>query len=433
MIMTEAKKRTILWGLIFVSCLPILALLVRPSVSQISSTTLYLSAVTGYIGIVLLLWMYILGAKSVMSLVFHDLAPVLKVHKKLGKWGSLLILLHPLLIAYSYGESLLYGVIPQIGTEFERHVTLGRIAFALLVLTWVLSVYFRKRLGYRPWKYIHYLAYICVPFALLHVPDVGSQYMKYQSVKLYFFLLVLTFLIFTVIRIRSLFNLDKHAYTISGNKKIRDGDYLPWLSPVNSRVAPRRGQYVYLKSGYISEDHPFSMTQYNETNGDLYITYRVFGEYTRYLTTLDEGQKVFVGGPFGSFTKEIDDQPASPVVYIAGGIGITPFVDRILRENGHREQWLFAANRSHESAVFVPTLQPILGAHCVSIYSEGAVSRPGEESGFLTSDIIHRYLTNPDQYHYYICGPPPMMKAVKATLRDMSIAPSQIHIEKFGW
>jgi hypothetical protein len=56
-------------------------------------------------GIVLLLWMYILGTKSVMGLVFRDLAPVLKIHKWIGKYGTLAIFLHPVLITFSYGDT----------------------------------------------------------------------------------------------------------------------------------------------------------------------------------------------------------------------------------------------------------------------------------------------------------------------------------------
>ena len=258
--------------------------------------------------------------------------------------------------------------------------------------------------------------------------------MQYTAVKAYYCSLVVVFLIFTLLRLRSVLNLDKHAYTIAGNRHLDAEDYLLWLSPVSRGIMPRRGQYVYLKTGYISEDHPFSMTQYNETNSDLYLTYRVFGEFTKYLASLETGTKVFVGGPYGSFTEEIDAEPSRPVVYIAGGIGITPFIERILRENARREQWLFAANRTPDSAVFISTLQPLLGSRCVTVYNEGHTQPlPNEESGFLTSDIIHKYLTDPSQYDYYICGPPPMMNAVTKMLKDMGIALKHIHTEKFGW
>lgn len=376
--------------------------------------------------------MYILGAKSVMSIVFHDLAPVVKIHKKLGKWGSLAIVLHPLLITYSYGEGVFYSVLPHISTKFERHVTLGRISLWLIIFTVILSLYFRKKLGFRTWKYIHYLAYISLPFALLHVPDIGSQYMKLTVVKGYYIGLVGLFFVFTVLRIRGLFNLDKHRYTVVSNQKLTANDYLLRLKPDAIAIAPKRGQYIYLKLGYISEDHPFSVTRYNESNGELFLIYRTFGMFTHVAAQLQPDKKVFIGGPYGSFTHEIDTI-SSPVVYIAGGIGITPFIDRILQESSQREQWLFVANRSADTAVFVATLKPYLRERCVEIYEHNDTPAKHSERGHLTPEVIQKYLVTPDNYHYFICGPPPMMKAVVTMLEKMGIDQSQIHIERFGW
>ncbi|MFZ1812033.1 MAG: ferric reductase-like transmembrane domain-containing protein [Candidatus Saccharimonadales bacterium] len=431
--MNEATKRKILWALIVLSCAPLLVLIAFPSDISLKPLASYLSAIVGYVGIVLLLWMYILGAKSVMSLLFHDLAPVVSIHKKLGKWGSVAVLVHPLLTTYYYGESLLYSLVPHIGTEFERHVTLGRIALWLMVVTAILSVYFRKRLGFRTWRYIHYLAYICVPFALLHAPAIGTRYMNSAAVKAYFFALVVIAIVFTVIRIRGVFNLDKHAYTVISNEKLSDVDYLLRLKPVSSQIRPRPGQYVYLKLGYISEDHPFSVTQYNESSGELFLTFRTFGMFTHVASQLTPERHVYVGGPFGSFTSEIT--PELPrVVYIAGGIGITPFVDRILRESTAREQWLFAANRSPETAVFVSTLRPYLNERCVEVY-ETAPETFGlrHETGYLSAAIIEKYLTFAKDCHYFVCGPPPMMAATGRILKEMGVPANQVHTEKFGW
>jgi predicted ferric reductase len=115
--------------------------------------------------------------------VFQDLAPVLKIHKWLGKYGLIAIFLHPILITISYGESWLYSFIPQLSTVAERHIMLGQIPFWLLLIVWLTSAIVRDRIAFRPWRYIHWLAYICVTFALLHVPDLGSQESTVTAVK----------------------------------------------------------------------------------------------------------------------------------------------------------------------------------------------------------------------------------------------------------
>lgn len=430
--MVETRKRLILIGLIIASMIPIALLIPSPATdSSLKVWALYGSVLTGYIGIAMLLWMFVLGTRATMALVFHDLAPVLRIHKLLGKYGSIAILLHPLLVIYSYGESLLYSIVPQLGTEFERHVTLGRIAFMLVVGIWLTSVLLRSRMSFRPWKYIHYLAYISLPFALLHVPDVGTQYMSHVAVKAYFFALVLAFVTFCVIRLRSLLNLDRVRYRVVSQSKLDDISYAITLAPDDDWIVPARGQYVYLKLGFVSEDHPFSVMQYDEDSHELTVAYRVFGAYSNALSQVQPGESVYVGGPFGSFTQEIESSD-QPVVFIAGGIGITPFVDHILRGDEGRETWLFFASPTPERAVCLPMLREELGPRCVPVYNDSTDSTDAE-AGYIDADLIKKYLTSPADYHYFICGPAPMMKAVSSSLTALGVSRDSIHTEEFAF
>lgn len=432
--MVEKTKRNLLIVAIIISLVPSLLLVAWPNVVSVSTVSLWLADVLGYMGIVLLLWMYILGAKSIMGIVFKDLAPVLSIHKWLGKYAVLGIFAHPLLVTFSFGESLFYSFIPHIGTLYERHVTLGRISFWLLLLTWFVSALLRDRITFRPWKYLHYLAYICAPFALLHIPNVGSNYMASQTVRVYFFLLLVVFAIVTFVRLRGILNLDKSAYTVVKQLKVSDTDYTLYLKPKNlDYVSPKRGQYIYLKLGYISEDHPFSVLQYDNETHMLTVGYRVFGDYTNIMTKLTPGETVYVGGPYGAFMSDYSAD-TRPAVFLAGGIGITPFVDQIIQNHTEKEQWLFAANRARATTVFVPQLAPYLGNKLVRVYSqEPSALQPGEESGHITSELLQKYLGDMHGYSFYLCGPSAMMKAMKTMLLEHGIPSNQIHSEKFGW
>jgi predicted ferric reductase len=433
--MAERTKRTLLIALIVVTLLPAFLLVSWPSITTVSSVSLWFADTLGYAGIVLLLWVYILGAKSSVGLVFRDLAPVLKIHKWLGKYGVFAIFLHPLLVVLSFGESLLYPFVPHIGTLYERHVTLGRISFWLVVLTWFVSAIIRDRVTFRPWKYLHYLAYISVPFALLHIPDVGSHYMSSEAVKAYFFTLVVVFFIVTVVRLRGFLNLDKVRYEVVSHTQITDTDFVLRLRPLSTAyLSPARGQYIYVKLGYISEDHPFSVLQYDGASHTLSVGYRVFGEYTRVMSRLPVGKTVYVGGPYGAFMQQYADDPR-PTVFIAGGIGITPFVDQIIQNSGAKEQWLFAANRYRSTAVLTHEVTPYIGDHLVNIYSQEASElHKGEESGYISPTILHKYLGEDlSHYSYYLCGPAPMMKSMKELLVSFGVANEHIVSEKFGW
>ncbi len=432
--MNEKSKRALLIVAVILTLIPPFLLISWPSTLTLSTFSLWLADSLGYVGIVLLLWMYILGAKSIMGIVFKDLAPVLSIHKWIGKYGVLAIFAHPLFVIISFGESSLYSVIPNLSTEYERHVTLGRISIWILLITWFVSAIIRGKIGFRPWKYLHYLAYICVPFAILHVPDVGSHYMSSTAVKTYFFTLVLTFVLVSVARLRGILNLDKLTYEVVSHTQVTDTDYVLNLKPTSEmHISPKRGQYVYIKLGYISEDHPFSVLQYNSQTNTLAVGYRVSGEYTNVMSQLETGNLVYVGGPYGEFMAQYETD-SRPSVFISGGIGITPFVDQIIAGKDKREQWLFAANRTRNSAVFIPELKPYLGNRLVSVYSqEWSQLVSGEQSGYITAELLQKSLGDLSKYSFYLCGPPVMMDAMKELLSSSGVSNKRIYNEQFGW
>ena len=288
--MKETTKRKFIWPVIAVSCLPIALLASAPKQLTPSGIALYISALAGYVGVIFLLWMYILGAKSAMGVIFKDLASVISIHKKLGKWGSIAFLLHPIFVSYSYydlsAKSLVYIVWPEISTQFDRWVTLGRVAFFLLLMVWLTSKLYRKKLGFRVWKYLHYFAYIALPFVLLHIPGIGSQYLAHPLVRVYYILIVGVFLLFSLFRISAWLNLDRTKYIITSSRQITPEDFVMTLQPADKPLKIKIGQYVYVKVGMISEDHPFSVTHRDIKTDVLTVTYRVYGSFTKYLTTL---------------------------------------------------------------------------------------------------------------------------------------------------
>lgn len=433
--MNENNKRQLLIIAIIVSLFPTVLLVRFPSMISAKAVAIYISAIAGYAGMVVLLWSYILGAKSVMGIVFRDLAPVLAIHKWLGKYGTLAIFLHPLLIMYGYSASLLYAVLPDTSTRFESHVTLGRISFIIVAVIWVTSALLRGKIKFRPWRYVHLLGYIALPFAFLHVPDVGSQFMGSVAVKGYFFALLIVFIVFTVLRLRGLLGLDKSSYRIVAHRQLVTDDPSVWLlqlRPTSDRIVPAKGQYVYIKDGFISEEHPFSVLDYNTETGDIMIAYRTFGRFTKELSTRPVGATVRIGGPYGEFTHEIEYEN-KPVVFVAGGIGVTPMVRYVL-DNPAREQWMFYANRTKQSAMIIPELRKLLGTRLITTFSRQTDGlEPNEEQGHLNGEMFTRHLQRPSDYHYYLCGSDKMMHDTAVELMSIGVPPSSIRREAFGW
>src|SRR5258706_15413424 len=108
------------------------------------------------------------------------------------------------------------------------------------------------------------------------------------------------------------------------------------------------------------------------------------------LKSMRGGGRVSLGGPMANFT--LDGGDAGPAVFLAGGIGVTPFMS-MLRDAAHsrlaRDLWLFYSNRRPEDAAFLEELAALPKRHSRCHFAGTMVemaksSRPWSgETGFL--------------------------------------------------
>lgn len=433
--MTEKRRYYALIGLMIVSVAPLVFALKLPAVWDMRSIALYASAFAGYTGMILLLWMYILGAKSVIGLFLADVPKVFRLHNWLGKYGTLLIFVHPILVAISYGENLIrYSLVPSLANSFETSVTYGRIALFGLLVVWLTSAIVRGMIAYRPWRYVHYLAYSALPLSLLHVPTVGSSYQSMLLARIYYVSMLILFVLFALVRVRHLFGLGKRAYVIVQHQEIAPDVFAVRLrQPVGNNIRVSKGQYVYLQVNLLGEEHPFSVLHQDAQSGDITIAYKVYGRFTRKFSLLPKQTTIFVDGPYGRFTEEIAARSDPPAIFIAAGIGVAPFMSHIM-ENVSREQWFFYANRTHDSAVFADLIKQKFGSRYVGVLSrqrDGA--QRNDERGHISAGLIKSYIGHPNQYHYYICGPAAMIKTTVGALRSLNVPQRQVHVEEFSF
>jgi predicted ferric reductase len=121
------------------------------------------------------------------------------------------------------------------------------------------------------------------------------------------------------------------------------------------------------------------------------------------------------------------------VVYIAGGIGVTPFVRHILT-SPRTSQFMFYVNQTTKSGAFRDELKAYLGDRFVDVLSrETGADQPGVAHGRISEQIVKQYLSRPVQYSYFICGPQPMIDAAKAILENIGVPKRQVHSEEFSF
>ena len=160
--------------------------------------------------------------------------------------------------------------------------------------------------------------------------------------------------------------------------------------------------------------------------------------FKRVLKANSAGGRVSVRGPAGTFT--LDPGDARPAVFLAGGIGVTPFVS-MLRDAVHtrlaRDLWLFYSNRRPEDAAFLEELAALPKRHSRCHFVGTMVemdksSRPWNgETGFLDRAMLQRHLKGLAANVYYVAGPPGLVEAMQKMLVAAGVAEEAIHTDEF--
>lgn len=154
---------------------------------------------------------------------------------------------------------------------------------------------------------------------------------------------------------------------------------------------------------------------------------------------VEPGDILDVQAPRGQFC--IDPAQQKPLVLIAGGVGITPFLSMLRTidqtETG-REIVLFYAVQNESQHILKNELNNIASKNGGMSFYTG-YSNPTSScsvgdcqfSGYLTIDFIKSALPS-SNYEFYICGPPPMMDKMQSGLKAWGVPDQAIHIEAFG-
>lgn len=89
----------------------------------------------------------------------------------------------------------------------------------------------------------------------------------------------------------------------------------------------QEGQFAFVTFDAREGHHPFTLSSAWKNDARLSFHIKQLGDYTRTLShTLKVGDDVTVEGPYGKFELAKDN---GPQIWIAGGIGITPFLSRL--------------------------------------------------------------------------------------------------------
>lgn len=240
---------------------------------------------------------------------------------------------------------------------------------------------------------------------------------------------------------------EKKSGICSFYLKPHDGKSIPAFEP---------GQYLYFKLNiptekkpvlrcYSLSDSPF-VTDYYRVSIKKALPPRDNIEAPSGLSSsyfhdhLQEGDIVDVRAPSGKFY--IDMLSHKPVVLIGGGVGITPvlsMLNALCDVNSQREIWFFLGIRNSDEHIMESHFKGIkekfdnIRIHiCYSSPTEqDKKDKKYDHVSRVDLDLLKQVLPS-NNYAFYFCGPPPMMKSLENGLQAWGVPKTSVNFELFA-
>jgi ferredoxin-NADP reductase len=160
--------------------------------------------------------------------------------------------------------------------------------------------------------------------------------------------------------------------------------------------------------------------------------------FKRTLNSLPLGTELLLQGPYGSMT--LPRNTTRPAVFVAGGIGITPFRSLIwnaAESLSPRRLFLFYSVRVPEEAAFLEELREMeqykMRYKFICTVTQPEKSRMAwrGETGRISIELLSKWIPDLSLPIYYIAGPPAMVTGVRRMLIGAGVAEEGIRAEEF--
>jgi ferredoxin-NADP reductase len=169
------------------------------------------------------------------------------------------------------------------------------------------------------------------------------------------------------------------------------------------------------------------------------ITTRLVDKHSSFkdaMFKLEPGDSIEAKGPMGSFVMPKDIK--KPLVWIAGGIGITPFRSQmkfLIDNQEQRDITLIYSNRTIEDICFEDLWASangnIINFKIIETLVDKVPSNWNGKTGMISKEMIKDAIGDMAECEFYVSGPEPMVEAFKPTLMEMDVKEENIHQDWF--
>ncbi len=433
--MKYSFRRAFFWlGIYLVLCLIPLFIAITGPIPEKRDFWIEFGVALGFLGLAMFALQFIFSGRFEKIAATFGMDNVHHFHRKMGIIAFVFVLMHPITLILANPEFLSYFD-PRINAPRAVALSFATVSLILITVTslWRLSF----GLNYEKWRLVHgVLALALVFIGTVHVLQV-SHYINtlWKQILLALLMGGSMYLVIHTRIVRPWKN-RKKPYKVTNVQKERDDSWTLELKAHNhKRMSFETGQFAWLTindSPFSMQQHPFTIAS-SEMDNSLLFTAKSTGDFTATWKDIEVGAKVFLEGPFGSFTPKENRN----LFLIMGGIGVTPAMSmlRTLKDKkDKRKITLVYANENWKNITFreeLEELKTLLNLKLIHILNKPEDGWKGE-SGIVDYDLLKKHL--PEQhndYMYYICGPEPMMDEAEIALRDLGVDWRHIYTERF--
>jgi predicted ferric reductase len=342
-------------------------------------------------------------------------------HHRLGIAAYAVLLAHPLMLA---GASLPHA--PKEAWALLSPLSEGWPVWtgwlSLLLLMAGLGVTFARRLAYRIRRLVHAAMGLAVPAGLIHIYVLGIEEPVLPILAASLALLVWRF-------VREDWGMGALPYVVRSVGHAAVNAIEVSLAPAGEPVKVRPGQFalVAFQSGRgfkgCGEFHPFSVSAIDGADA-FRVTVKALGDCTRQIQSIVPGVLARVQGGFGNF---LEAPAPAPQFWIAGGIGLTPFLSLLRAGSLDRPTTMIYLYRVEADALFLDELREIAGR-----LPQLTLRLIATGDGMPDPASILDGAGETGTGEFWLCGPPPMIEIFSRYLHRRGIANRRMHFENFG-
>lgn len=222
---------------------------------------------------------------------------------------------------------------------------------------------------------------------------------------------------------------DIQSFYLNAKDGLSIASFLPGQY-VGVKVSPENAEFTEIRQYSLSNapnNHTYRITVRAETHPGSPT-----GIVSHFLHQLTVGDIVLLQPPTGEF---VIKHPKDDLIFIAGGVGITPLMSMLLDKIEKKEDvskiTFIQCCRDQTHHIFADELQLLQKQYGFKYFVSYEHGAGANVEGHLTADLLTQWLDN-KQTHVYFCGPKSFMAEISRTLQKIGFNENQLHYELFG-